>query len=131
MTVLNSRKKTFGALGLLAWPMMDQPPEEGKTMSTTCVADLLSAPVTLVVRLVFGGLSRVEFRANWSVCAEYAGMIVAPPDVDGASNRVLYGLREVSSAFSGGLPRFLCVTSTHVAYQILSTRSFVGPASTM
>lgn len=78
MTVLKSRKKTVGALGLLAWPMMDQPPEEGKTMSTTCVADLLSAPVTLVVRLVFGGLSRVEFRANWSVCAEYAGMIVAP-----------------------------------------------------
>lgn len=47
-------------------------------MLTTCVADLLPAPVTLDVRLAFGGLSRVEFRANRSFCAEYAGVIAAP-----------------------------------------------------
>lgn len=35
-----------------------------------------------------------------------------------------YVLRDASSAFKGGLPRFLCVTSTHVAYSTLSNRVF-------
>lgn len=42
------------------------------------------------------------------LCSDSLGAVVE------SSNGDVYGLRGASSAFKGGLPRFLCVTSTQV-----------------
>lgn len=51
----------------------------------------------VLVRLVCGGWDGSTDDAGFSICVVYCRI-------------------EPSSAFNGGLPRFLCVTSTHVAY---------------
>jgi hypothetical protein len=48
----------------------------------------------------------------------------ASAGIDGLSKWVVYDLREESSAFNGGRPRFLCVTSTHVDFPLISFQVF-------